>query len=68
MMQDVQEQGSSLAAGPSGALALAAREAAPAATPPRPRFSPEELSALLGEKNVPTPEQSAIISSPLTPR
>lgn len=31
-------------------------------------FSPEELSALLGEKNTPTAEQSAIISSPLTPR
>ena len=31
-------------------------------------FSPEQLSALLGEKNTPTPEQSAIISSPLTPR
>lgn len=30
--------------------------------------SPEELSVLLGEKNVPTAEQSAIISSPLTPR
>ena len=36
--------------------------------PPAPRFSPEELSILLGEKNVPTAEQSAIISSPLTPR
>ncbi|MDQ0619614.1 ATP-dependent helicase [Arthrobacter globiformis] len=35
---------------------------------PEPRFSPEELSALLGEKNLPTPEQSAIISSPLAPR
>jgi DNA helicase-2/ATP-dependent DNA helicase PcrA len=35
---------------------------------PEPRFTPEELSGLLGEKNVPTPEQSAIISSPLTPR
>ncbi|MFD5276748.1 ATP-dependent helicase [Pseudarthrobacter sp. NPDC058362] len=33
-----------------------------------PRFTPEELSGLLGEKNVPTPEQSAIISSPLEPR
>ncbi|MFF1881092.1 UvrD-helicase domain-containing protein [Pseudarthrobacter sp. NPDC058196] len=33
-----------------------------------PRFSPEELSVLLGEKNIPTPEQSAIISSPLAPR
>ncbi|WP_285240790.1 ATP-dependent DNA helicase [Pseudarthrobacter sp. MEB009] len=36
--------------------------------PPEPLFTPEELSVLLGEKNVPTPEQSAIISSPLTPR
>jgi len=36
--------------------------------PPAVRFSPEELSALLGEKNIPTPEQSAIISSPLAPR
>ncbi|MFJ5698200.1 ATP-dependent helicase [Arthrobacter sp. NPDC093139] len=35
---------------------------------PAPRFSPEELSVLLGEKNLPTAEQSAIISSPLTPR
>ena len=35
---------------------------------PVPRFSPEELSGLLGEKNLPTAEQSAIISSPLTPR
>ncbi|MET1088579.1 MAG: ATP-dependent DNA helicase [Arthrobacter sp.] len=35
---------------------------------PEARFTPEELSRLLGEKNVPTPEQSAIISSPLTPR
>lgn len=42
---------------------LAAAEAAPDV-----RFSPEELSALLGEKNTPTPEQSAIISSPLAPR
>ncbi|WP_240617829.1 UvrD-helicase domain-containing protein [Pseudarthrobacter sp. AG30] len=32
------------------------------------RFSPEELSVLLGEKNIPTPEQSAIISSSLSPR
>jgi DNA helicase-2/ATP-dependent DNA helicase PcrA len=45
----------------------------PAADPlpeplPEPRFSPEELSALLGEKNSPTAEQSLIISSPLTPR
>ncbi len=37
-------------------------------TLPEPRFSPEELSALLGEKNSPTAEQSLIISSPLTPR
>ncbi|WP_427006747.1 ATP-dependent helicase [Pseudarthrobacter sp. H2] len=35
---------------------------------PVPRFSPEELSAMLGEKNSPTAEQSLIISSPLTPR
>ena len=35
---------------------------------PEPRFSPEELSGLLGEKNSPTAEQSLIISSPLTPR
>ena len=35
---------------------------------PAPRFSPEELTALLGERNSPTAEQSAIISSPLTPR
>ncbi|UZX03944.1 ATP-dependent helicase [Arthrobacter sp. CDRTa11] len=34
----------------------------------RPRFSPEELAGMLGEKNTPTPEQSAIISSPLAPR
>ncbi|NUT69972.1 UvrD-helicase domain-containing protein [Pseudarthrobacter sp. C4D7] len=45
----------------SGALPV--REASPAV-----RFSPEELSALLGEKNTPTPEQSAIIASPLAPR
>ncbi len=46
-----------------------ARATLPAApdTPPV-RFSPEELSVLLGEKNTPTPEQSAIISSPLAPR
>lgn len=37
-------------------------------TTPEPRFTPEELSALLGERNSPTPEQSAIISSPLSPR
>lgn len=44
---------------------------APAPLPvplPEPRFSPEELSALLGEGNSPTAEQSLIISSPLTPR
>ena len=35
---------------------------------PEPRFTPEQLSGLLGEKNLPTAEQSAIISSPLTPR
>jgi len=35
---------------------------------PAPRFSPEELSAMLGEKNSPTAEQSLIISSPLAPR
>ena len=39
-----------------------------AGTLPEPRFSPEELSAMLGEKNSPTAEQSLIISSPLTPR
>jgi len=44
---------------------------APAPLPvplPEPRFSPEELAALLGEGNSPTAEQSLIISSPLTPR
>src|SRR6478736_6748286 len=41
----------------------------PAPAPlPAPRFSPEELSALLGEGNSPTAEQSLIISSPLAPR
>lgn len=35
---------------------------------PVPRFSPEELCVLLGEKHLPTAEQSAVISSPLTPR
>lgn len=35
---------------------------------PEPRFTPEELAALLGEGNRPTAEQSAIISSPLMPR
>lgn len=46
--------------------------AAPADTRPKPlpepRFSPEELSVMLGEKNSPTAEQSRIISSPLAPR
>jgi DNA helicase-2/ATP-dependent DNA helicase PcrA len=37
-------------------------------TVPEPRFTPEELSAMLGEKNSPTAEQSHIISSPLSPR
>ena len=42
---------------------------APALPPfPPPRFTPEELSAMLGEKNSPTAEQSLIISSPLSPR
>ncbi|WP_426996400.1 ATP-dependent helicase [Pseudarthrobacter sp. N5] len=35
---------------------------------PEARFTPEELSVLLGEANTPTAEQSAIISSALTPR
>ena len=35
---------------------------------PSPRFTPEQLSAMLGEKNSPTAEQSHIISSPLSPR
>lgn len=35
---------------------------------PAARFTPEELSAMLGEKNSPTSEQSHIISSPLSPR
>ncbi|MFF2029424.1 ATP-dependent helicase [Arthrobacter sp. NPDC058192] len=35
---------------------------------PGPRFSPEELAGMLGEKNSPTAEQSLIISSALTPR
>ena len=34
---------------------------------PAPRFTPEELAALLGQHR-PTPQQSEIISSPLTPR
>lgn len=41
---------------------------APPAILPDPRFTPEELSAMLGEKNSPTAEQSLIISSPLSPR
>ncbi|QCO99203.1 ATP-dependent helicase [Arthrobacter sp. 24S4-2] len=40
----------------------------PAHDVPAPRFSPEKLTAMLGERNSPTAEQSAIISSPLTPR
>lgn len=43
--------------------ALTAEDATPAV-----RFSPEELALMLGGSNVPTPEQSAIISSPLAPR
>ncbi|WP_445153855.1 ATP-dependent helicase [Arthrobacter sp. Hor0625] len=35
---------------------------------PEPRFSPAELSAMLGEKNTPTTEQAQIIASPLSPR
>ncbi|ABM09910.1 ATP-dependent helicase [Paenarthrobacter aurescens] len=35
---------------------------------PEPRFSPSELAGILGEKNHPTPEQAAIIASPLSPR
>ncbi|MCI0143728.1 ATP-dependent helicase [Arthrobacter bambusae] len=35
---------------------------------PEPRFSPGELADILGERNRPTEEQSAIIASPLTPR
>lgn len=45
-----------------------ARPSAPPAVLPAPKFTPEELSALLGEKNSPTAEQSHIISSPLSPR
>ncbi|TLM86836.1 ATP-dependent DNA helicase [Pseudarthrobacter sp. NamE5] len=52
---------------PSGQI-LSAPGSGGADAPPEPWFSPEELSVLLGEKNVPTPEQSEIISSPLTPR
>lgn len=51
----------------TAADAAAPRQAGPAALP-APRFSPEELSVMLGEKNTPTPEQSHIISSPLSPR
>ncbi|RKO26690.1 ATP-dependent helicase [Pseudarthrobacter phenanthrenivorans] len=51
-----------------GEVRPAARPAGSAVVLPEPRFSPEDLSGLLGEKNVPTPEQSAIISSPLAPR
>lgn len=47
---------------------MSQNSAVPRITVPEPRFTPEELSVLLGEKNIPTPEQSAIISSPLTPR
>jgi len=39
-----------------------------AAVLPEPRFSPGELADILGERNRPTEEQSAIIASPLTPR
>lgn len=35
---------------------------------PEPRFSPGDLAQILGERNRPTEEQSAIIASPLTPR
>jgi DNA helicase-2/ATP-dependent DNA helicase PcrA len=45
-----------------------ARPSTPPAVLPAPKFTPEELSALLGEKNSPTAEQSHIISSPLSPR
>ncbi len=45
-----------------------ARPAVPPAALPVPRFTPAELSALLGETNSPTAEQSQIISSPLSPR
>lgn len=41
----------------------------PEPTPlPVPRFTPTELSVLLGEKNAPTQEQAEIIASPLEPR
>lgn len=39
-----------------------------AAVLPEPRFAPGELADILGERNRPTEEQSAIIASPLTPR
>ncbi|MDJ0351101.1 ATP-dependent DNA helicase [Pseudarthrobacter sp. PH31-O2] len=45
-----------------------ARPAVAPAALPVPRFTPAELSALLGETNSPTAEQSQIISSPLSPR
>ena len=45
-----------------------ARPSAASRRLPAPKFTPEELSALLGEKNSPTAEQSHIISSPLSPR
>lgn len=46
-----------------------AGDAAEDVTPlPEPRFSPGELADILGERNRPTEEQSAIIASPLTPR
>ena len=38
------------------------------AATPEPRFTPSQLADILGEKNHPTSEQSAIISSSLTPR
>src|SRR5687767_11269913 len=47
-------------------MSVEAAAAAPGV--PEARYTPEELSLLLGEKNVPTREQSEIISSPLTPR
>ena len=40
----------------------------PGAAVPEPRFTPGELAAVMGEKNRPTDEQSAIIASPLSPR
>lgn len=51
----------------SAETTLPGEAAAPAALP-APRFTPEQLSAMLGEKNSPTAEQSHIISSPLSPR